>query len=233
MKQPPPTSGGSSRHACAVLADAPSVQDEPSLAGLAELTSALAQAVYAPAVLVTVDPYLESDAMACSAECDPVPRVIVGADLLPDETRLTGVLAHEIAHHALDHGQGAVRGWRRGSNLAAGTALAAVAVGLPTWAVLAVGATAVVLRLFTARARRLEEYDADAYSVRLLDAAGLDGRAIVTATLATIPQESLWYRLVGWIGGSHPTPAARRRRLALGGRAPAVGLLLWRITDRR
>ncbi|MEV4251379.1 M48 family metalloprotease [Streptosporangium canum] len=190
------------------------------LAGVAELTSALACAAHAPAVLVTIDPELEDGALAYGTACDSVARVGLGADLLPDQARLRGVLAHEIAHHALAHGQGAVRIWQRGTYLALGALLAAVVIGAPDWVPVAAAAIAAVLHLITAWCRRREEYAADIYSVRLLEAAGLDGHAIVTTTLDTVAQESRWYRLAGWIGGSHPTPDARRRNIAYSRWAP-------------
>ncbi|MFG1755921.1 M48 family metalloprotease [Streptosporangium sandarakinum] len=195
-----------------------------TMPGLAELTSALACAVQAPAVLVTIDPDLLDGALAYGSDCDGVSRVVLGAELLADEMRLRGVLAHEIAHHALRHGQGAVRWWDGAANAALAAALVAIVAGLPLAAILGAAAAAIALRLISGRVQRLEEYDADTYSVRLLEAAGLDGHAIVTATLAAIPQESRWYRVLGWIAGSHPTPDARRRAIASGRWAPAVGI---------
>ncbi|MDP9870473.1 MULTISPECIES: M48 family metalloprotease [Streptosporangium] len=197
---------------------------EATLPGLAELTSALACAVHAPAVLVTVDPTLEDGALAYGTGCDSVPRVVLGAELLADEMRLRGVLAHEIAHHALAHGRGAIHRWQIASHVAGGAALAAVIIGLPVWMVLACAAAAIGAHLAAARVQRREEYDADTYSVQLLEAAGLDGRAIVATTLAAVPQETRWYRLAGWIGGSHPTPDARRRNIAHSRRALVLSI---------
>ncbi|GAA3165656.1 hypothetical protein GCM10010466_65530 [Planomonospora alba] len=193
----------------------------PALPGLADLASALAEAAHRPGVLVTVDPGLEDGALIHHADgCGPTPRVVVGAALLDDGDRLAGVLAHEIAHHALDHGTGAVQAWAVASYLAAGTALATAAIGVIRPPYLIASAVAAVVAalayLVAAACRRLEEYDADTYSVRLLDEVGLDGRAAAEAALAAIPDDPWWYRTVGWIAGSHPTAAARRRNLATG-----------------
>ncbi|GAA3037550.1 M48 family metalloprotease [Streptosporangium longisporum] len=183
-------------------------------AGLAELTGALARAAHAPAVLVVVDPALEDGALAHGSHCDPDAHISVGADLLADTTRLRGVLAHEIAHHALGHSQGLTRTswWQIICRIGAATVVAAVVVGSSAWVTIAL-VVAIGAHLLAAREQRREEYQADVHSMHLLDAVGLDGRAIVTATLAALPQESRLYRLAGWIIGSHPTPDARRRAL--------------------
>ncbi|MGJ6968773.1 M48 family metalloprotease [Streptosporangium sp. G11] len=181
--------------------------------GVAELASALVRAAHAPAVLVTIDPTMEDGGLSHGVDCDSVPRVILGAELLDDEMRLYGVLAHEVAHHALRHGHGAIRRWEAASPVAAGLAVAAIIVGMPVWVTAAAAVAAIAARLVSSREERREEYEADSHSVRLLDAVGLDGHAIVTATLAALSQESRWYRLAGWIVGTHPTPDARRHAI--------------------
>ncbi|GAA3039612.1 M48 family metalloprotease [Streptosporangium longisporum] len=181
-------------------------------AGLAELTGALARAAHAPAVLVVVDPALEDGALAHGSHCDPDAHITLGADLLADQTRLRGVLAHEIAHHALGHSQGLTQAswWQNVCWIGICTFVAAIVADSSAWADVAL-VVAIGAHLLAAREQRREEYQADAHSMQLLNAAGLDGHAIVTATLAALPQESRLYRLAGWIIGSHPTPDARRR----------------------
>ncbi|MER5647293.1 M48 family metalloprotease [Streptosporangium sp. NPDC002524] len=190
--------------------------------GVAQLASALVRAAHAPAVLVTIDPTMEDGGLSHGVHCDSVPRVILGAELLDDEMRLYGVLVHEVAHHALRHGQGAIRQWEAASQAAAGLAGAAIIVGLPVWVTAAAAVAAIAARLASARVQRREEYEADRYSVRLLDAVGMDGHAIVTATLAALSQESRFYRLAGWIVGSHPTPDARRHAIRQAAQPEAI-----------
>jgi hypothetical protein len=197
--------------------------------GLAELAQALRRSAALPGVLILLDSDLGAGAEALSERCTSVPRVHLGRELADDadSAQLAGVVAHEIAHHALGHlTHGA------GSRALVWLVWAAVAVAvvahLPVVVVCVVAGCALAARVALAARRRRQEYDADAYSIHLLDGAGLDGQAIVTATLAHVPAEDAWYRTIGWLFGSHPTARARRRCLTR--RRPALHLprLMWR-----
>ncbi|MEV7907743.1 M48 family metalloprotease [Streptomyces anulatus] len=202
------------------------------LTGLAELVAALRHRAELPGVLIRLDSELGTNAEALGSHCSRTARIDLGAELLqePASRALYGTIAHEIAHHALDHGQAAlVRHYRAG--LAKTGLLVGLALRLPFAVLVALAFLALVAHLAAARAARLEEYDADTYAVRLLDAVGLPGRRIVAAALADLPAESAGYLLAGWMFGSHPTPRARRRTLASGRPARRMRwALLWQHT---
>ena len=166
-----------------------------------------------PSVLVTVDPDGETGAWSYADPCTGTARIEIGAELLdqPNEVRLAGALAHEAAHLVLGHTKPPTCWDARAVAIAA---LVSAAAGAPWWVLLVglVGAT--VLHLVDLMGQRREEIAADAFSVTLLDAAGLPGREIVAATLAQIPDDTRWYRAVGWVVGSYPTATSRRAALA-------------------
>ncbi|MGC5013143.1 M48 family metalloprotease [Streptosporangium sp. DT93] len=202
------------------------------LPGLAELVCALRHCAQLPGLLIRITPDLDGNAEAGQTRCDRIPRVELGADLLrdPDSLPLYGVLAHEIAHHALDHGHprplwGDPR-WLAKAALLIGAILH---LPLPVLGVLAFAVLGTVLA--AARRDRLQEYDADTHAVRLLDAIGLPGRRMVAAALADVIEAPPGYRLIGWAFDGHPSPRARRRTLATG--RPARRLrwaLMWQRT---
>ncbi|MEU1875766.1 M48 family metalloprotease [Streptosporangium sp. NPDC020072] len=200
------------------------------LAGLADLAAALRSHATRPGLLITLAPDLDRNAEASVSLCDGTARIDVGPALLTsDPQALYGVLAHEIAHHALNHGDGIVRRYR--ARVAQAALLGGLALSLPSLAVLALALLVIGVHLADARRSRLEEYDADAHGVRLLEATGLPGRQIMAAALADLPAESTGYRLAGWVFGQHPTARARRRTLAAG--RPARRLrwaLIWQRT---
>ncbi|MFF0249590.1 M48 family metalloprotease [Streptosporangium sandarakinum] len=202
------------------------------LPGLAELVCALRHCAQLPSLLIRITPDLDGNAEAFGTRCDRTPRIGLGRDLLdePGSLPLYGVLAHEIAHHALGHGTPRPF-WRNPVWLAKTTLLGALIIHLP-WACLAfLVCTVLVTQLAAARRERLQEYDADMHAVRLLDAAGLPGRRLVGAALADLVDEPLSYRLIWWAFDGHPSARARRRNLATG--RPARRLrwaLLWQST---
>ncbi|WP_406319135.1 M48 family metallopeptidase [Streptosporangium sp. NBC_01639] len=196
---------------------APAPTTPADVADLADLAGALRRAARLPGLLVHITPDLGDNACAVTRKCDPAPLVEIGTDLLADHrsTVLQGAMAHEIAHHTLKHGYRPVC-WRNPAWLAKACFLAGLIAHLPL-PVLGVLAVAVfITAAMGARRERLQEYDADAHAVRLLDAAGLPGRRIVAAALADLPDEPPAYRLAGWVFSSHPTSRARRRTLAAG-----------------
>lgn len=185
-----------------------------ALQGLAELTADLTRAAHVPGTLVVVDGDLtDGQAYTHLDTCTRAPQITLAADLLTGGPYpLYGALAHEIAHRALGH-LTARRPWRWASHAAAVVTVAAVLTGYP-WALAAATAAAMTAaHLLDARRQRAEELEADAHSVRLLDAVGLPGRDVVAATLDRLPADGWWYRTAGWVGGCHPTVAARRRAL--------------------
>ncbi|MBB4913338.1 M48 family metalloprotease [Streptosporangium saharense] len=200
------------------------------LAGLADLAAALRVHTTRPGLLITLDPDLDHNARASVNLCDGTDRIDISPDLLTSGPQpLYGVLAHEIAHHALNHGDGIIRRYR--ARVVQAALLAGLALNLPSLALLGLVGLMFGVHLADARRSRLEEYDADAYAVRLLDAAGAPGRRIVAAALADLPADPIGYRLGGWMFGGHPTARARRRTLATG--RPARRLrwaLLWQHT---
>ncbi|MFF4415930.1 M48 family metalloprotease [Streptosporangium sp. NPDC001559] len=200
------------------------------LAGLADLAAALRRHTTRPGLLITLDPNLDHNARASVNLCNGTDRIDISPALLTSAPQvLYGVLAHEIAHHALNHGDGIIRRYRM--RVVQAALLAGLALNLPSLALLALIGLMFGVHLADARRSRLEEYDADAYAVRLLDAAGAPGRRIVAAALADLPAEPIGYRLGGWVFGQHPTARARRRTLATG--RPARRLrwaLLWQHT---
>ena len=188
-----------------------------TLPGLAELVCALRHCAQLPGLLIRITPDLDTNAEASGTRCDRTPRITLGADLTrdPDSLPLYGVLAHEIAHHALDHGRTRAF-WCDPSWLAKVALFGGAILHLPL-PVLG-GLVCVVLATVLAGARRdrLQEYDADTHAVRLLDAAGLPGRRLVAAALADLVEAPPGYRLIGWAFDGHPSPRARRRTLATG-----------------
>ncbi|MFF4413214.1 M48 family metalloprotease [Streptosporangium sp. NPDC001559] len=200
------------------------------LDGLADLAAALRCHTTRPGLLITLAPDLDDNARASVNLCNGVDRIDLGPSLLTSDAQvLYGVLAHEIAHHALDHGDGIIRRYR--ARAAQAALLGGLALNLPTLAVLALAVLVIGVHLVDARRSRLQEYDADAHAVRLLDAAGLPGRRIMAAALADLPTEPAAHRFGGWVFGWHPTARARRRTLATG--RPARRLwwaLIWQHT---
>lgn len=200
------------------------------LAGLADLAAALRFHAALPGVLITLNPGLGDNAEASVSRCSSTARIDLGPDLLTSSQPLYGVLAHEIAHHALDHGHDTVIQRYRVA-MAKTALLVGLALRLPFALLVVLAVGVVVAHLVAARRSRLQEYDADAYAVRLLDASGLAGRRIMTAALADLPADPIGYQLGGWVFGGHPTARARRRTLAAG--HPARRLrwaLLWQHT---
>jgi predicted Zn-dependent protease len=208
--------------------------DQARLTGLA----ALARAARVHGVVIVTDPALGVGALSYRSPCHQAPVVALGTDLLHPEAavRLQGALAHEIAHHHAHLHAPADRLWGHlptATTIATCGAVVAMALGLLAAAAVLL-AVAAACHLRQARRRRLEEYDADLTAVQLLDAAGLDGRQITLATLGEIAEQetSRWYRYIGWITSTHPTPAARIRQIHRGRparrmRRPAVGIC-WR-----
>ncbi|WP_371781716.1 M48 family metalloprotease [Streptosporangium subroseum] len=202
------------------------------LPGLAELVCALRHCAQLPGLLIRITPDLDNNAEAAGSRCDRTPRVNLGTDLLqePDSLPLYGVLAHEIAHHALDHGRTRAF-WCNPPWLAKAALLGGVVVHLPLTALAVLVCIVLATVLAGARRDRLQEYDADAYAVQLLDGIGLPGRRLVAAALADLIEAPPGYRLIGWAFDGHPSARARRRTLATG--RPARRLrwaLLWQRT---
>lgn len=204
--------------------------DTPAdLPGLAELVCALRHCAQLPGLLIRITPDLDGNAEAVGSRCDRAPRVNLGADLLrgPDSLALYGVLAHEIAHHALDHGRTRAF-WCNPAWLAKAALLGGLVLRLPLPALAVLVCVVLAAELADARRERLQEYDADTHAVRLLDAVGLPGRRLVAAALADVIDAPPCYRLIGWAFDGHPSARARRRTLATG--RPARRLrwaLLW------
>ncbi|MER5322875.1 M48 family metalloprotease [Streptosporangium roseum] len=207
--------------------------DEPAdLLGLAELMCALRHCAQLPGLLIRITPDLDGNAEAFGRRCDRAPRIGLGADLLTDSDSLPlyGVLAHEIAHHALDHGRPRPL-WCNPVWLAKAALLGGLLVRLPLPVLAVLVCVVLAAALAGARRERLQEYDADTHAVRLLDAAELPGRRMVAAALADLAAEPPGYRLIGWLFDGHPSARARRRNLAAG--RPARRLrwaLLWQRT---
>ncbi|MGV9776601.1 M48 family metalloprotease [Streptosporangium sp. NPDC003464] len=203
-----------------------------ALAGLAELMCALRHCTQLPGLLIRISPGLGDNAEAFGSRCDRTPRIDLGTGLLTDADSLPlyGVLAHEIAHHALDHDRTRPC-WHSPAWLAKVALLSGLILRLPLPILAVLACIALAAALAGARRERLQEYDADTHAVRLLDAAGLPGRRLVTAALADLADEPLGYRLIGWAFDGHPSARARRRTLATG--RPARRLrwaLLWQRT---
>ncbi|MER5317995.1 M48 family metalloprotease [Streptosporangium roseum] len=201
------------RYCSVACAEDDRAEPAEGLTGVAELTRSLSRAAGTSSVLVTVAPDGQSDAWSYANPCTGVARIEVGAELLqhPHQVRLTGALAHEVAHQALGHTQPPTF-WD--ARVVAIATLVAAAVGSPWW-ILPVGlVAATVLHLIDLMGQRREELAADAHSIELLDAAGLPGQEIVTTTLEQVPDDGRWYRTLGWIIGSYPTVQARRRAVA-------------------
>ncbi|MDP9864031.1 MULTISPECIES: M48 family metalloprotease [Streptosporangium] len=209
-----------------------SYSEPTDLPGLAELVCALRHCAQLPGLLIRVTPDLGGNAEAFGSRCDRAPHVDLGADLLADSNSLPlyGVLAHEIAHHALDHGDTRPF-WHSPVWLAKAALLSGLVMRLPLLILAVLVCVVLTAALASARRERLQEYDADTHAVRLLDAAGLPGRRLVAAALADLADEPPGYRLIGWLFDGHPSARARRRTLATG--RPARRLrwaLLWQRT---
>ncbi|MBG0819869.1 M48 family metalloprotease [Planomonospora sp. ID91781] len=206
------------------------VFDRPAgLPGLAELVCALRHCAQLPGLLIRVEPDLGGNAGAFGTRCDRTPRIELGADLLHDADSLPlyGVLAHEIAHHALGHDAERPL-WQSPAWWSKAALLAALVLEAPLPVLLVLAVVALAAALATARRERLAEYDADAHAVRLLDAAGLPGRRLVAAALADLVDGPAWYRLTVALFDSHPSARARRRVLASDRPAPRLAwALLW------
>ncbi|GAA3702426.1 hypothetical protein GCM10022224_080280 [Nonomuraea antimicrobica] len=190
------------------------------------------------AVSVVIDPKLGDDAYTVEGHrCGHAPLVTVGRDLLDDDRldALTGTLAHELAHRDLAHHKRFLPSWLAAARDLAGVATTfagLIALATPglwnSWVWAAIGLLAATLALAALRARlmRLEEYDADARAVEILDANDLPGRRIVTAMLtdADRPYDA-WHTYAGWLLSSHPCDIDRVHVVASGRRA---GRLDWR-----
>ncbi|GAA4224245.1 Zn-dependent protease with chaperone function [Streptosporangium album] len=203
-----------------------------NLPGLAELVCALRHCAQLPGLLIRITLDLDGNAEASASRCDRTPRVGLGADLMqdPDSLPLYGVLAHEIAHHALDHDRPRAF-WCNPVWLAKVALLGGLVLRLPLSALAVLVCVVLAAALADARRERLQEYDADTHAVRLLDGAGLPGRRLVAAALADLIDAPPGYRLIGWAFDGHPSARARRRTLATG--RPARRLrwaLMWQRT---
>ncbi|MGW4640787.1 M48 family metalloprotease [Sphaerisporangium sp. NPDC004334] len=210
------------------FAEAP--EDVADLPGLAKLICALRHSARLPGLLVHITPELEDNAEALAVRCDRTPRIDLGTGLLGEGDALYGVLAHEIAHHALGHGVAAPF-WRRPSWWARAALLAGLIVHLPVLLLGVLGCLVVAVHAAGVRRARLEEFDADFHAVLLLDAAGLPGRRLMAAALADLIDLPAGYRLIGWLLDDHPSAKARRRLLATGRRARRLRwALLWQRT---
>lgn len=210
----------------------PPLTPNPDLPGLAELACALRHCAQLPGLLIRISPDMDGNAAALESRCDRIPRIDLGADLLHEggSVPLYGVLAHEIAHHALGHGR-SLPFWRSPAWLATAALLSGLVLRLPLAALVFLACLLLVARMAGARRGRLEEYDADAHAVRLLDAAGLPGRRLVAAALADLVDMPPGFRVIGWLFDGHPSARARRRTLGTG--RPARRLrwaLLWQRT---
>jgi len=195
------------------------------LAGLAQLTHELATIVGVPGVMVRV---VDPDGPAAASIDHGVPTVELGAELVGTPA-MEAVLAHEIAHLVLPHGESRVprllAGLSNGLFVAIVATAALMLVGLLDWravlmdwrAVLLVFASlalAVGADLLAAYLLRRCEYEADAHAVLLLDASGRDGRAAMRAALELEQaRETPWEARVWWLLSDHPPAEARLRRL--------------------
>lgn len=189
------------------------------LPGLADLAARIASAASAGDVLVVVEGE-GTYGYAHTGPCTPARRIGLGRDLLTVPPHMAGVLAHEVAHHALGHLDrpdmwATVQRWALRvavAALVAGGYLPAVRLAALALAGVAALVCVAALLLDAGRDRR-DEYEADAHAVQLLDALGHDGRAATAASLRPMESDPWWYRAVGWLAGTHPTPAARLRRI--------------------
>jgi Zn-dependent protease with chaperone function len=188
----------------------------PSASAVADLADRLAVAAGVHAI-VTIDPDQGDNACAYLDPCTGAARIDIGATDSNDA--MAGTLAHEFAHHQLGHvGRG--RTWRTIHRWAAyalvGSMLAAMYVPALTWLALQVmwiELAVFVLSMLVGTAReRAGEYAADAQAIRLLNGLGIDGRAATIASLRE-PADPWWHR-VTWPVDTHPTTAARLRRIA-------------------
>uniref|UniRef100_UPI003F494E84 M48 family metalloprotease n=1 Tax=Sphaerisporangium sp. CA-236357 TaxID=3240030 RepID=UPI003F494E84 len=198
------------------------VDQDAELVGLAGLAWALRQAAELPGVILQPAPGIDGGAQTVGSPCVPVPTIQVDPELLAGTTlSVYGTLAHEIAHQALDHpGRLTLRLWWATTRVAAVAGLLALAARTPWQITTAALAVSVGARLMWARGCRLDEYDADTYSVTLLDRTGVPGAdAVLAALFAIAHRDTRWYRLFGWIAGTHPTAAARMRVVDRGRRA--------------
>ncbi|RVX39120.1 peptidase M48-like protein [Nonomuraea polychroma] len=185
------------------------------------------------AVSVVIDPELNDNASTVEGHrCGHAPLIAIGHDLI-GEAR-TDTLAHELAHRDLAHHKRALPLWIAAARDLDGVGgLYAVITALLTpgwsgwsWAAAALFAAMLALAALRARLMRLEEYDADARAVEILDAADLPGKQIVTAMLtdADRPYDA-WHTWIGWMFSTHPSDVERIHVVDSGRRA---GRLDWR-----
>ncbi|MET8145674.1 M48 family metalloprotease [Sphaerisporangium sp. NPDC005288] len=189
----------------------------PDAEAAAVLADALRRAADLPGVLMRRDVELGPAAQLTESRCTHVPIVHLGAELAAGPLApLTGTLAHELAHQALGHLRTRpLVVWWACHQLTLMAGVLALALRSP-WC-LVLFAACVAARIIWARISRTQEYQADAYAVRLLDRTGLPGLDITTSTLwAGQHHDTWWYRTVGWMTGTHPTAAARVRHLHRG-----------------
>lgn len=181
---------------------------------VARLTQALSHAADLPAVAVLIDQDLEDNAIAVRTDCHRTPQIALGADLLdgPDDV-LAGTVAHELAHITLGHHTERRTVWaERVCGLSALGLAAVIAADGPLVAGYAAAALSAIAHLVGTRWQRHKELAADRHAVTLLNQAGMDGYAAMSAMLRDLgADESTWHRRGGWIGSSHPTAIQRFR----------------------
>ncbi|MFI7632442.1 M48 family metalloprotease [Microbispora rosea] len=183
-------------------------------AALTALIGALSRAADLPAVAVLVDHDLADNAIAVRTDCHRTPLVELGADLLDGaDDVLAATVAHELAHIALGHETEQRTVWAdRVCGLAALGLAVVIAADGPLVAGYAAAALSAVAHLVSTRWQRHMELAADRHAVTLLDQAGMDGYAAMSAMLRDIGAgESALYRRGGWMGSSHPTAIQRFR----------------------
>jgi hypothetical protein len=195
-------------------------EDKPTLVSDRDLLAdpvIAALLAHVPGVVVQVDHALGDNAVAYrDAGGARTRRIALGAEAAfgPADV-LYGTVAHEVAHHVLGHVDATpMQRLAYAGRAALGVMpfLAYFLAGRELW--LACAALAVAYGLLTALEGwilRRVELAADARSVHLLNATGLDGRMVVRAFLAP---ETWWKRVASTLWGSHPSTAARLRVIA-------------------
>ncbi|GII05467.1 hypothetical protein [Planobispora takensis] len=192
---------------------------------LSALASHLARTAGVPAVMLVIDS--ELDTMVTTertGDDSPIPIITIAEGVLygeldsPTGHTAAGALAHALVCHEqkptrLQQWLGRVAGLSAAALLIAlvwGAALAVVISAL-TWVSAGLGVLAL---------QRRSEYVADRAAQRLLDDAGLDGRACMLAMLYAIAaQEPQAYQRYGWIISGVPTAATRAYALTRATRA--------------